>query len=289
MVEHRPQGRRRLHPPELLRWFLEFPEEERLDAYWQRWRSFLCAVELHRAWLAREVTALAEAEARLVPGRAPPLDPGQGELRILSRAAAVVQRWWRSRPCAAQRGARLPPIATGPYFETSADAVHFLDLDPRFVTEALAQEPLGRHAPGPGPQRHRPTRGDERLLVDELREQLLNDPATAAAGPLFQPVIARLTALAHNGASQAARRVAADRLAGLIRAVSPDFRTRTHRLRPGRHRLRARSRERVERLASLAEAIREEQANFATYCAGCNQAALPPPLRTQFRFACGPR
>lgn len=253
--------------------------------YWQRWRSFLRAVEPHRARLARQVDALTLAESRLMPAAPAALDPGQRETRILARVAAMVRRYWRSRPCAAWAGARLPKIVAGPYFETGADAVHFLDLAPQLIAQALTPERPGREGPAQG-RRHRRhlARGAEMLLVDELREQLLDDPVAAVAGPLFQPVIAALTALAHNGASQATRRVAAGRLAVLFRAVCPDFRTRSHRPRLLRCRLRVRSRERGDRLAWLTEVIREEQANFAAACAGNDRAALPPPLRAARSF-----
>jgi hypothetical protein len=94
---HRP--RRRVHPARLQRWFLEVPEEERLQEYWRRWRSFEYALAAFREGLARTVDSFASAEARLLG-----VDPSAGaggagpgarrEVRseVLARSAVPVAR-----------------------------------------------------------------------------------------------------------------------------------------------------------------------------------------------------
>jgi hypothetical protein len=269
-VKHH-RRRRRLHPARLLRWFLELPEEERLEEYGRRWRSFKAACETFGEVLARAVETLVRAEAALL-GVDLPLTPAEREARALALGVRLIARYWRRRPCPAFGGRCLPKIATGPYFEAGADSVHWLDLDGKLIREALAQElaALDRRLNAAG----RPD-GLDLLLLDSVRDRLLADPVRAVGAPLVHRVRAELTALAHDATALVTRRRAAKWLERLDRTIRPDFRARAHRCRAHHNRLSPRSRA----LLKLADAVQEEQETFRTWCATVNRATLPPPLR----------
>jgi hypothetical protein len=181
----------------------------------------------------------------------------------------------------------LPKIMGGAYFSTPANAVHWLDLDPDLVAEALRQElgPPAQPARAGRPGSHHPCtapvrpRDEEDLLlvVSTMQDRLFEAPIETVAGQLFFCLLSRLTELAHRGKTREAMRRGADALAALFDALRPDFR----RCRPDRgpRSLAARSRERLDGLARLREAVEEEQKTFREYCGALEQAALPPPLR----------
>jgi len=263
--------RRRTDPAQLERWFLELPEEDRLEKYRWRWQAFERALEPFRESLARAVDSLARAESRLLGAAPPMLTAAERKARIAALAERFVARYWRGRACPSLGGARLPKIAMGAYFGAGADAVHWLDLDAMLVREALGHELADLE------RRMSARAHDDALnpvLLDDVRDRLIADPVRCMSGPLVQRMRERLTALAHHDASLETRRRAARWLERLDQAIRPDFRARLHR-RPLRHRPNARRRALLQRGA----AVREEQDNFRAWCAEQDQASLPPALR----------
>jgi len=239
-----------------------------VETYWTRWRRFLTAIRPRREELWQMADRLARAEAQLLDAEA--LTPERREARIVELAERAIARHWRHRPCPALRRARLPKIAGRGYFSTPADALHWLDLDPELVAEALRSprsDRPGRHRARTGPVRPGEDADFFRLVAD-VRDRLFVDRIGIVAGPLFPRLLMRLLELA-----EAKRRGAAAALRGLLAALQPDL--RGHRPPRGRHALAARSRERRDRLDRLAE----EQEEFCQYCAELEPADLPPPLR----------
>jgi len=240
-----------------------------VETYWTRWRRFLAALRPRREELGQLAERLARAEAQLLDAEA--LTPERREERIVERAERAIARHWRHRPCPALKGARLPKIAGGGYFCTPADAIHWLDLDPELVAEALHEELKPR-----GAERHHahPSGDDDDdpallLLVSELCDRLFEDPVGTVAGQLFSQLVSRVTKLAHRGETGAARRRAAAALSAVFAALRAD--RRSHRPHRGR--------EREDKLDRLKQAVGEEQQAFREYCATLEPGALPPPLR----------
>ncbi len=267
--------RRRLHPARVLRCFVEIPEEERLEEYRHRWRTFEAACEASGWVLTRTVEALALAEARLLGFDPPALAVAEpAERAALALAERLVARYWRGRPCPAFGGCRLPKIATGPYFNTGSDTVHWLDVDSELVREALGHElaDLERRMIA----RRHDNESLTPVLLDDVRNRLIADPVRSMSSPLVQRVRERLTSLAHHAASLETRRRAARWLERLDQAIRPDFRARVHRRRPRHGRSSARGRA----LLGLVAAVREEQNTFRVWCAEQDQASLPPPFKS---------
>jgi hypothetical protein len=202
-------------------------------------------------------------------------------------AERVITRYWRRRPCPALAGALLPKIVGGAYFSTPAGAVHWLDLAPELVAEALRRALTpptlrrrgGRHARPASSPRPRDEGSEDLpledllLLAHDMRDRLAEEPMGAVTGPLFGGLLFRLMELAHRGRSWAARRRGAEALTAVCAALPPD--RRGHRRPRGHDALTARSRERRER----GERLRDGQADLRDYCAQVDSAALPPPLR----------
>jgi hypothetical protein len=141
--------------------------------------------------------------------------------------------------------------------------MHWLDLDPELVAEALRQElrpptPRGRgfrHARAPSSPRPREEGGEDLpledlvLLVHDMRDRLAEEPMGAVISSLFGCLLSRLMELAHRGRTWEAKRRGAEALAALCQALQPD--RRGHRRPRGHDALRARSRERQGRTGWL--------------------------------------
>jgi hypothetical protein len=186
-----------VHPARLQRWFLEVPEEERLQEYWRRWRSFEYALAAFREGLARTVDSFASAEARLLGVDPSAVTPAEREARGLALAARFVARYWRGRPCQSLGNRRLPKIVTGPYFDAGAEAVHWLDLDARLVPEALGHELADLERRMNLVVRH--DHAVDPLLLEDVRERLLADPVGSVSAPLVQRMRDRLAGLGRTG------------------------------------------------------------------------------------------
>jgi hypothetical protein len=266
--------RRRLHPVRVQRWFLELAEEERLEEYACRWQSFTDECAASASILARAVEVLARAEARLLGLDPPTLTFGEREARGLALAERFVARYWRRRPCTAFAGWRLPRIATSAYFDTPADAIHWLDLETRLVCEALVHElrMLKRRVSLVGD-----LDGLDRLLLEDVGDQLVADPAVGVRAPLVHRVLVELTTLAHHAPMRSTRQRAADWLERIDRAMRPDFRSCCHRDHHSRFSTRRGA------LLELVAAVCEEQDTFRTWCEQQGQVLLPLALRAPSR------
>ena len=252
---HRP---RRPHPAELLQPVLELTVEERLARYWDRYRVLAHRAEQHHEALVGQAVRLNRAAEALVGA---PM--GCGPVDLLARAVA---RYCWTAPSAP----RPPAVFAGHYFETPRGALHWLDLHSSILRDALDHELRRRHRAAPPPGDN-----DVLMLADFLWEALAADPIGTSHSYLFHRVLDKLIARAH--AEGPAARTATGRLARLGRALLPDG--RAYRPRRAYHRLAARSRERIDGLTRLNDAVQEEQRNFSDYCGVLDQTMLPPPLR----------
>ncbi len=115
----------------------------------------------------------------------PTLTPAERDGRALALAERLVARYWRGWPCPSFGGRRLPKIAVRAYFDTGAEAVHWLDLDASLVREALGHELVTferRLAQA------RNLEGVDMLLLDDVQDRLLADAVAGVRSLLVHRV-----------------------------------------------------------------------------------------------------